>query len=627
MRVPPDGGVVGGAGARGRHRRCDQVGSARSDAASSGTTVSRAKRGEDAGDQRAEQAHRHPAGLELGPAPAVEAQLEAEAVEARGERHAVAEVVGEHVGRAPAPDRRAGSARRAARRRGAGPRRRPRRRPPQRGADRVRRPCAATSGWATGSDQPGLRAEQQQVDGVGQRLGDLPLLAPRLLPHAIASRDAGPRHRRWDAAASGGATRQATSARRARPWRRAAPALPARIASVPGIGSASRPAAAAGARTADARRPRRRPPQRRRVRTAARCSCRARDDPRHPQRARGLEAEPGRPGTAGPTGVVTRKRTTPGSIVDTRAVKASGASARTPAEARAWVASACTSACSSCRSRRVAATRSIARATSPPASTPSARAAAASRTAGEDAGRAGPASIAAAIGAPCWISAAVTRSSAPSGSGATVASATKAVVGALPARSGEARRSSAAGELRVAAIEQAPLAGRGRRAGARSPPRPATTTAATGPATSADHDDRAGADHRRCRPRARAAVGPIPAAASSCSNQAGAAGGVLARRAGVASERRGPRRGLRRAGPRARPPARRCPTNAMVAVIGTTRGRARARRRRGSAARAARAARRARRGAAPDRPPPAGRPPRRPPRPGARRRRAGRPAR
>ena len=86
------------------------MGSASSDAASRGTTVSSAKAG-------STQVTRGPSSrtgtrrrVELGGPPAVEPQLEAGALEAGQERHAVAEVVAQHVGRARGRDRRAARA-------------------------------------------------------------------------------------------------------------------------------------------------------------------------------------------------------------------------------------------------------------------------------------------------------------------------------------------------------------------------------------------------------------------------------------------------------------------------------------------------------------------------------------
>ena len=118
----------------------------------------------------AEQAHRDPAGVELGGPAAVEPELEAGALEAGEERHAVAEV----VARARGPARAARSpngARASSERVGRG-------RPRAAAACAAAGPGRPVAGRASdqrmgdGEREPGGGGEPQQVDEVGQRLAD-----------------------------------------------------------------------------------------------------------------------------------------------------------------------------------------------------------------------------------------------------------------------------------------------------------------------------------------------------------------------------------------------------------------------------------------------------------------------
>ena len=225
------------------------------------------------------------------------------------------------------------------------------------------------------------------------------------------------------------------------------------------------------------------------------------------------------------------------------AANPSGAAARTAAEARAWVASARTSARSSWRSRRVAAdavdgSRHLAARAGADregrrhhphvvgrvASTPTTRA------------------RASATGAPCSIRPAIARSSAPSGSATSAASATSAGPTASPARRADAEPIEGVGQLPVAAASAHGRAGPGP---ARRPLQRGTAGRCL--AGSPASGSRAGRGAARTRGR-----GPSPprrpAAPSSCTTP-----GRAAARPGLAGARSG--RSWRPVGPGEEPDA------------------------------------------------------------------------
>ena len=212
-----------------------------------------------------------------------------------------------------------------------------------------------------------------------------------------------------------------------------------------------------------------------------------------------------------------------GSTVATRTAKASGAVARTAAEARAWVASARTSAWSSWRSRRVAATPSTARATSPPAPAPMVRAAATRRTSADASSALGPRRRARRRPARRARSAgASARSSAPSGS-ATSRGQLDQRRRRRPRRRAGRRpsRSRASGSCAVASAAahggQRPIDERRRR------PRRRDATGASGP---------------RSRRRRRARAGHAPSQDERGDRHAGEHGAVTCTTPGRAAARR-----------------------------------------------------------------------------------------
>ncbi len=234
----------------------------------------------------------------------------------------------------------------------------------RRGAHRVARPLG-TRGSGEGRTEPGPRAQQEEVHRLGERAAATSSARARQLGRGAS--DAGAVGHQDRASASGGSTKaqergdrdrartaarpdRATAARNGLLRRRAAvdPSGSGR-----GAGTALTTTSAAAAPSASATIVT--PP-------APRCG------PSRARRPRRAPAPPAR--QAAPIGVVRRKPTTPGSIADTRTVNATGATVSTPADARAWVASARASPRSSRRSRRVAATRSRARPISPPARAP-----------------------------------------------------------------------------------------------------------------------------------------------------------------------------------------------------------------------------------------------------------------
>ena len=493
------------------------MGSASRDAASRGTTVSSANAGSTQVTSGAEQAHRDAPRVELGGPAAVEPELEAGALEAGEQRHAVAEVVAQHVGQRVRRDRRAGASASSS----ASARGRPRRRGGVGGERAPARPAAAT--WrcdqrvGDGERQAGGGGEPQEVDEVGQG-------SPHRSLVGAATRGDAPRvpHQPAGEQQDGGATTPTTSAD--------APAPPGDARGTAG----SRPRGARRGQASSARRARRS----RRASAVIRRS----GDARHPDRADGVEADAEHEaGEADRRGEQEPDRARARPWRRGRA-KPSGAVARTAAEARAWVASARTSARSSWRSRSVAATPSTARATSPPAPAPIVRAAATSRTSRGRVVRRRPHGRARRRpAAPCSIRPATARSSAPSGSATSRGQRDQRRSDGVAGPEGRGEPIEGVGQLPVASRRRRTVGQRRDRARRRTRARSSADRAprrrsrrAAAPGRVARTPRTSGGDRQADQPRASRA--PRAGRAAACPERAGRGAGRSCRPVGPGEE-------------------------------------------------------------------------------------------